>query len=408
MALRALELRKEIDAKTADLKKCEEKLAELQTRESDVVGRVEAATDETRELVEQEVNDFIDEKKSTTQEAESLRDAIAFLEKELEDLEAEQPSGQKENVERKIEKMPEILTRDSQQYIDAFARYIKSGNDKEVRALLTENVEGDVAVPSLVESTIKTAWERTEIMALVRKTYLRGNLRVGFEISGDPAVVHIEGEEAPDEEELTLGVVSLIPESIKKWITISDEVMDLGGEDFLRYIYDELTYRIAKKIEDILIAAIVASPAASTATAPGAAAVTLAPALGTIASAVANLSDEARNPVIIMNKLTYAEFKSAQYTANFAADPFEGLRVYFNNTLPAYSAATAGAVYMIVGDLGVGAQANFPNGRRIRIKFDDLSLAEADLIKLVGRSYVAIGVVAPYAFVNVKKPSSEE
>ena len=37
------------------------------------------------------------------------------------------------------------------------------------------------------------------------------------------------------------------PVSIKKWISISDEVVDLRGEAFLRYIYDEITYRIAKK-----------------------------------------------------------------------------------------------------------------------------------------------------------------
>lgn len=408
MALRTLELRKELDAKSADLKRCEEKLSDLQTRENDVISKVETATDETREEVESEVSIFVEEKKSVTAEVESLRDAIASLEKELAELEANQPSEEKENVERKIEKMSEILTRDSKQYVDAYARYIKTGSDKEIRSLLSENASEEsfptgVAVPSIVESTVKHAWEQTGIMSLVRKTYIKGNVKIGFEISATGAVVHEEGADAPAEEDLQLGIVTMYPESVKKWITISDEAMDLGGADFLQYIYSELTYRIAKKVEDELIARIVEAPTTSQAILPGEAAITAAPALGTVASAIANLSDEASNPVIVMNKLTYAAFKQAQYEANYGADIFEGLKVVFNNTLPAYSAASSGNTYMIVGDFGMGAQANFPNGNNITIKMDEVTLSEKDLVKLVGRCFVAARPVAPFAFTRVKK-----
>ena len=46
---------------------------------------------------------------------------------------------------------------------------------------------------------------------------------------------------------------------------------------------------------------------------------------------------------------------------------------------------------------------NFPNGQEISFKYDDLSLAEADLVKIVGREYVAHDVVAPKAFVRINK-----
>ena len=40
--------------------------------------------------------------------------------------------------------------------------------------------------------------------------------------------------------------------SKKRWLTdlltVSDEVLDLKGEAFLNYIYDEITYKIAKKM----------------------------------------------------------------------------------------------------------------------------------------------------------------
>ena len=302
-----------------------------------------------------------------------------------------------------VKQMENIEVRNTKAYIDAYAEYIKTEKDTECRALLTENVSGTVPVPDLVYDIVKTAWEKEGIMALVKKTYLKGNLKVGFEISGDPAIVHTEGGAAIDPENLVLGVVELIPKSIKKVVQISDEVYDLRGEDFLRYIYDELTYRIAKKAADQLIAAIEACDTASTTTCVGVPVVTSTTvSLGLIATALAELSDDAANPVIMMNKKTYAEFKKAQYAANFAADPFEGLPVVFNNTITAFNAATTGVTYAIVGDLGEGALANFPNGEGISFKFDELSLKKQDLIEVFGRQYVAVAPIAPNAFVKIK------
>ena len=309
-----------------------------------------------------------------------------------------------ETVQKEERKMENIEVRNSKEYIDAYAEYLKTGDDKQCRALLTENVSGSVAVPELVYDIVKTAWDREGIMALVKKSYIKGNLKVGFELSATDAAIHTEGQTAPSEETLVLGTVSIVPASIKKWITISDEAIDLRGEAFIRYIYDELTYRIAKKAADQLVAKIIASPAANTTTAPAVPVVTASSiAIGTIASAIANLSDEANNPVIIMNKLTYAGFKAAQYAAQYAADPFEGCQVLFNNSMSAFSAASTGDTYAIVGDLGQGALANFPNGEEITIKMDELSLAEFDLVKFVGRQYVGLEVVAPKAFVKVVK-----
>ena len=293
--------------------------------------------------------------------------------------------------------------RNTPEYIDAFAEYIK-GDDKEVRALLSENAtNGTVAVPEIVYDIVKNAWQRDGIMALVRKSYLKGNLKVQFEISSDGATVHTEGSGAVNEEALVLGIVELIPASIKKWVSISDEAYDLRGEAFLNYIYDELAYQIAKKASDTLIAKIEACGTVSTTTCPSVQALSKAVALDTIASAMALLSDQAQNPVIIMNRATWGTFKSAQYAGSYAIDPFEGLPVLFNNSIKSYAVATTGDTYAIVGDLGEGALANFPNGEEINMKFDDLSLATSDLIKVIGRQYVALGVIAPDHFVKVKK-----
>lgn len=293
--------------------------------------------------------------------------------------------------------------RSSHDYNVAYANYIKTGNDAECRALLTENVSGTVPVASYVEGRVRTAWERDGITSRVRKTFLKGNVKIGYEISADGAIVHTEAaNSAVTEEALTLGIITLVPQSIKKWISISDEVYDLSGEEFLDYIYDELTYRIAKKLADLIIADIEACGTASTGSLPAVPKITSTTVtVGLVAQALAQLSDEAANPVVMMNKTTWGAFKAAQAANGYSYDPFEGLPVVFNDSITAFSAATTGVTYAIVGDLGVGAQANFPNGQEIEIKFDDKTKMEYDLVRILGREFVGHAVVAPKAFVKI-------
>ena len=118
---------------------------------------------------------------------------------------------------------------------------------------------------------------------------------------------------------------------------------------------------------------------------------------------MAQLSGEASDPVIVMNRATWGAFKAVQYAGSFSADIFEGLPIVFNDSLKAFSAASTGDTYAIVGDFGHGALANFPNGEGIDFKFDELSQKKADLIEVLGRQYVAVAPVAANAFAKIKK-----
>lgn len=343
------------------------------------------------------------EARSINEEIEA-RQAEAVKKAEIRDQIAKGAVGIiKEERKEDVVKMSNAEIRKSHEYNMAYAEYIKTGNDQECRALLTENVSGTVPVAEYAENRVRTAWDREGIMSRVRKTFMKGNLKIGFEISADGAYVHTESAStATTEEALVLGIVNLIPASIKKWISISDEVYDMKGEEFLDYIYDELTYRIAKKAADQLIGKIEACGTVSTTDKPAVPVVTATTVtVGLIAQALAQLSDEAANPVIMMNKTTWGAFKAAEAANGYGYDPFEGLPVVFNDTIAAYSAATTGVTYAIVGDLGVGAQANYPAGAEIDIKFDDKTKMEYDLIRILGRQYVALGVVAPKAFVKI-------
>ena len=234
---------------------------------------------------------------------------------------------------------------------------------------------------------------------------MKGNLKVNFEIEGDDAVIHTEGSGAVDEEELNEGIVTLVPAYFKKWKSFSDEVMAMRGEAFVRYIYREIAHRIIKKMADTLIGIIAALPQSATATSVSANIVKAAPAVGTVANALGELSDEASNPVVVMNKKTWAKFKEAQYANGFSVDPFEGFAVHFNNSLPAFDDANEDDVYAIVGDFGYGALANMPNGQEIEYTFDTLSRKKEDLVEVLGKLYGAVAPVADKAFALITAPA---
>ena len=76
--------------------------------------------------------------------------------------------------ERKVNTME---MRNTPEYINAYAEYIKTGKDMELRTLLSENAtNGTVPVPEFVYDIVKTAWEKEGIMSRVRKSFLKSCL----------------------------------------------------------------------------------------------------------------------------------------------------------------------------------------------------------------------------------------
>lgn len=301
-----------------------------------------------------------------------------------------------EIVERDNGKMAKTLNEvlESREYMNAYEKWVRSSckDDVEVRSLLTELVSGgDVPVPSYLEDKITTAWDNAGIISRAKKSYIKGIIRQGFELSATGADVHEEGdmENLPDEEELHIGVVSITPETIKKWITISDEAMDLTGEAFLDYIYDEIEYRIVAKAESEIVTYLLGLP--TTATASSVNKIAYTPAQGetlvqSIILAQANLPDEASKPILIMNKTTKAALKSLMTTDGYLyKDPFDGLEVVNN------SGVANNKIIMLDAS---ALRVNFPNRYGVSFIFDRYSLAEKDLVKIVGRLPIGFAVTA--------------
>ena len=375
-------------------------LAEIETRKAAILNEMEQEGADL-DALKKEMDEL-------RENAQQIREAAAKAEETRKAI-ASGAAGIKIGGTQKAETAAKTLDeiRGSKEYVDAFARYIVSEDDRELRALLSANApaNGQVPVPTLVDPIIKTAWENDAILSRVNKTGFKGNLLSAFERAADPAYEHLEGTTAITEEDLTLGVVELKPKNIKKFIRVSDEVIATGGEALVSYVYRELTYRVLKLLKEKCIADIAGASTSHSSNAVGIPKIAGAPSLTIVVEAEANLSDEAEDVVVIINRLSSAAFNEARVAGNFAVDPYDGLPVLYTSALPAYSAASNDAVWMIVGDLK-GEHVNYPEGEGVVTKYDDISEAEADMVKIHGRQYAAHGVDKPGMFVNVKKAAA--
>lgn len=269
--------------------------------------------------------------------------------------------------------------------IDALAEYIKGTATAEQRALLTTGVSGGtVKVSNIVDDFIWTDWDKSPILSRIRKVYVKGNYSVGYEASATGAVKHTEGDmENPAEEVLTLGYINFIEQYYKKWITVSDTVLAMKGQAFMDYLMDEFGHQLAIALENAVVAEIAASTLSAKVTNP----IDNTAAMAGFAA----LSDEAVNPVIIISKATYATIMNERATTGGKIeDPFNGMEVLFNRNV-------AG---MLVGDLD-GVVANFPDGEDFKFIIDDKSLAEHDMVKIVGKILGDIHLVRPNGFAVV-------
>lgn len=327
-------------------------------------------------------------------ELDAIEERKAALNVEIEERKIAEEAvieGKGEIIEERKEehKMTDMEIRNSKEYIEAYANYVKTGKDLECRTLFSDNYEdsgvvGAVPVPDFVAGIVADEVKQSEILSRVRRMEAGGNVKIGFEASAPAATGHQEGGDAVAEEELTLGIVTLIPTTWKKWVSISDEALDsMSGEAYLTYIYTEVTRGIIKAREDAVVAAILAAPTTATATAPAVAEGTATtPALDDFVQARALLSSAARDLVIICTPAQYADYRALQLNASYAVDPFDGLPVLFNDTV----------TVPIIGDLN-GVMENCPKGEAVEFKYDDKSLMTSDIVKILGRLPSAIGVV---------------
>ena len=119
-------------------------------------------------------------------------------------------------------------------------------------------------------------------------------------------------------------------------------------------------------------------------------------------NAIGSLSGDARDLVFIANRGTIAAYQALAMGANYAVDVFAGVTVIPTDLVKSFANASSGNIFGYVGDLAA-IRANYPNGDEVKFVFDEFSLAEKDLVKIVGRQLAGIGLVRSGAFTRLKK-----
>ena len=354
-------------------------------------------------------------------EAEEIDKQIAELEETRTKFEEQEKrmslvkNVETEKVEARNEKTPIEST---PAYAEAWKRSIITGDDKEVRALTTTT--DNVPIPTIMQGYVETAWEKYgKFSRLVSNVSIKGYMSIPVELTATGAAWHAEGAEAPNEEALTFGEILLQPKMIKKWITTTDELEALAPEEFMRYLADELVYRVIFELDEAIIRGNNDANGKGVVGIIGNAnTVQFAQELGfnAINVAVAELATfdnltVAMNPRTFFNNVMGLTDTTERPIYQIATDNtgkpqyyINGLRVEFTNAIDAYDDVAAGGAWAVVGDFK-GYKLNRPEGEAVKLIHDPYSLAEQDKQKYVARLFAAGNVTKLGYFAQLNKPT---
>lgn len=404
--------------------------AEMESIKADVEKRkaeFESADVETQEKIADEMesaNKRFSELKEEIAQIKELRDRLEKAESRF-SLSAQLSEG---NVEERKAKMDTKLNyRESEEYVKAYRDDIIAGdsNFKRSRAVMERagvtTGTDNVPVPTIMQGYVETAWAKYgKFSRLVRSISVRGMMKVPFEKSATAAVFHTEGSTAPTEETITLGSVLLDPVMIKKWVSMTHELIALAPEEFLKYISDEVVYQVVKLLDDSIISGAGTSGAgvvgvvndanglitkenvaltfnthnilASDLIASGNLTVAMNPK--TFYGNIMGMTDETGRP--IYNILSDNDGRARLFLG--------GMPVELTDALKSYDSASANDPYMVVGDFS-GYTLNRPEGDNVILLRDPYTLATEDKVRLIGRLLAAGAVTKPKYFAVATKVS---
>lgn len=357
---------------------------------------------EVREAEVEEVVEAAHEVEETTETTEA-RETTEVVEERAEEM----------NTNFEVEKS--VVAED----ISSWRKSVMSGMEERAGVKSTDT---GVPVPTQFISYVETAWEKIDILDEVTKSRVSGLLKVPYEASADGANWHAEGATAPSEEALTLGVTSLIPRMIKKWVSVTDELEAMTDDEFMRYIADEVVYRVLKKVKDEILMGV-GQGSANNEGIVGIATSSLTETVNmaldfNIGNEALALVDGGESPLMYMNRKTF--FHNIMGLKDLQGRPIHnivmdntgkpqyfvnGIRVKFSDVIKAYDSASANDVYAIVGDFKK-FRLNLPMGENVSTLYDPYTLATEDKSRMIGKILVAGAVTAPNAFAKLTKKTA--
>lgn len=408
----------------------EEQINKLIARKNEIANSItekrgvfEQSDVETRDAILGEVEELEKEAEEIDKEVEEVKEVKSTFE------EQEERMGLFKNIEtEKVEERAKDMKTnilDSDEYKEAWVESVKRSDNKYALEVLMRDAPAGMAtsndnvpVPTIWQSYVETAWYKYgKFSRLCNKSYIAGYLSIPFEASATGASVHTEGADAPNEEVIELGLIELKPAMLKKWISMTDELMAMTADDFMRYLADELVYRVVLALDNGILNGALDTNGKGVVGIIGNANVD-----NVSANLSFNVVNEAIADLVTFENLTLA-INPATFFKNFmgltdlqnrpiyqiatdnAGKPqyyVNGIRCEFTQALPAYDDASANDVWAVVGDFR-GYRLNLPEGEMVRTLFDPYTLATQDKARMIGRLYVAGNVARLKHFATISK-----
>ena len=412
----------------------DEQIEKLVARKNEIADAITEKRDafeksdvETRDGLITEVENLkneADEIDNDVKELEELRNSFEEQEKRMGLIENVAPTKVEERAKNVLNK--DVY--DTPEYREAWVEAIRKNDMTALNQILRDDpvygmatTNDNVPVPTIWQSYVETAWYNYgKFSRLVNRTYVQGYLAIPFEASATGASVHTEGAQAPTEESIELGLIELKPAMLKKWISMTDELMAMTADEFMRYLADELVYRVVLALDNGII-----NGATDTS---GKGVIGISGNSNTLTKSAAlsfNVVNEAIADLVTFDNLTLAInpqtfFKNFMGLTDLQGRPIfqiahdnagkpqyfvNGIRCEFTQALPAYDSARANEVWAIAGDFR-GYRLNLPEGEMVRTLVDPYSLATEDKVRMIGRLYAAGNVARLKHFVQIKVPAS--
>lgn len=415
----------------------EERMTEIAERRNAIVDEIDSKKEEFENADTDKREELLGEVEELTKEADSIDEEIKDLEEQRSTFKAQEErmslssNLSKVKIEERKNQMEDNNVLNTKEYEQLYADMIRGKVDeKEVRSFLQKREDPtpglstattNIPIPTIMQGFVETAWyEYGKFSRLVSESFEPAIIKIPVETEASGASWHTESGDAPDEEYITLGQILLQGKTLKKWISLTTELMAMAPEDFLRYVADELVYRIILALDEAIInrtdlngegvIGIVGNSLTES--------VSANVDFNVINEAVSELVTF-DDLVIAMNPKTFFKnfmgltdqvgnpiFRVVHDNENKPAYYLSGYRVEFTQALPAIDDADPGDAYAVIGNFRRGYRLNYPQGRNVITLTDPYTKAPEDLVRMIGRLYVAGNVVKPKHFVELKVPAS--
>ena len=415
----------------------EERMTEVAERRNAIVDEIASKKEEFENSDTDKREELLNDVEELTKEAEGIDEEIKDLEEQRSTFKAQEERMSlsanltKTKIEERKNQMEINDVLNTKEYEQLYADMIRGRVDeKEVRSFLQKRTDPDpglstattnIPIPVLMQGFVETAWYTYgKFSRIVGESFEPAIIKIPVESAASGAAWHTESGDAPSEEYITLSQILLQPKTLKKWISLTTELMAMSPADFLQYVADELVYRIILALDEAIINRTDLNGEGVIGIVGNANTETLSAALdfNVINEAVSELVTF-EDLVIAMNPKTFFKnfmgltdqvgnpiFRVVHDNENRAQYYLSGYRVEFTQALPAYEDADPGDAYAVVGNFRRGYRLNYPQGRNVITLVDPYSKAPEDLVRMIGRLYVAGNVVKPKHFVELKVPAS--